>query len=101
MNVGLAIKAAIARCELHEVTCTRKLRVRLTTQPGDGNDALIIRATIAARTDEEIQRQEKIGLRRIPWAEFDARADELVSMVDEAVAEVETAFGLRREFAHE
>jgi hypothetical protein len=95
MHVGNAIAAAIARAETHEKTCTRKLRVRVTTLWGDDRDALTINARIAARSTEELECQQDIGTRRVAWDELDERAGELVQLVDDVVAEVEAAFGLK------
>jgi hypothetical protein len=89
--VGAAIKAALARAEFHRSTSSRRLRVRLMTQWGDDCSGLTINAHIAVRNNQELAAQEGKGVRRIPWDELDARADELVCLVDEVVAEVEAA----------
>jgi hypothetical protein len=43
------------------------------------------------RNNEELAAQEHLGTRRIPFSELDARAIELVALVEEAVGEVEQA----------
>ena len=88
-SVGEAIAAALTRAEQLRQASARHPRVRITTMSGDGH--LTITARIAARTDEELAAQENLGTRRIPFAELDARAAELVALVEEAVGEVEQA----------
>ena len=94
MEVGLAIKAAIARGKHYERLCARQLRVRLMTVFGDYDAGLTITANIAARDQEELE-NGRCSV-RVPWEELDERADELVGLVDHCVAEVEVRFGLRR-----
>jgi hypothetical protein len=90
-TVGSAIKAALARAEFHRSSSSRRLHVRLMTQWGDDCSGLTINAHITVRNNQELAAQEGKGVRRIPWDELDVRADELVCLVDEAVAEVEIA----------
>ena len=89
-KVGIALAAAIARGEHHCAASARTLRVRIVTDWGD-DSGLTINARIAARTNEELRAQDGKGTRWIPWAELDARASELITLVDEVVAEVEAA----------
>lgn len=95
MSVGLAIKAAIERAKEHECLSRRKVRVRVTTLHGDYDGGLTIRAVIAAQSDAELEAQSDIGVRHVDWEELDARSGDLVSLVDEVVAEVENAIGLQ------
>jgi hypothetical protein len=88
-SVGEGIAAALIRAEQLREASARHPRVRITTASGDGH--LTITARIAARTDEELAAQANLGTRRIPFAELDARAPELVALVEEAVGEVEQA----------
>lgn len=116
-NVGLAIKAAIERGHEHQRLCPRKLQLRFMIQWGGdteltttgasvfGSSGLLIRASIAARTDSELVAQGNIGQggigqgganeRMVPWEHLDARALELVGLVDECVAGVYAIFGIK------
>ena len=58
---------------------------------GDDHSGLTINARIAARTPAEHRAQEGLGSRCIPWDELDARAGEIVGLVDEVVGEVTLA----------
>ncbi|MGD0333927.1 MAG: hypothetical protein ABSA90_11820 [Xanthobacteraceae bacterium] len=93
-NVGLAIKAAIDRGREHQRLNPRK-RIRFMTQwggtlwerTGVGNFAggydspgLLIHASIA---DAELE--DRNCERMVPWEELDARAGELVDLVDDCV----------------
>ncbi|WP_354125356.1 MULTISPECIES: hypothetical protein [unclassified Bradyrhizobium] len=55
---------------------------------GDDRSGFTINARIAARTAAEHRTQEGLGTRWIPWDELDARAGEIVGLVDEVVGEV-------------
>ena len=90
-SVGTAIAGALARGEELRRASPRKPRVRITTTFDDGRGGVTISARIAARTNEELVAQENVGTRRIPFADLDARAGELVALVDEVVGEVEAA----------
>ena len=90
-SVGEAIAAALVRAEQLRAASPRHPRVRIATMSGDGEAGLTITARIAARNDEELVAQENRGTRRIPFSELDARAVELVALVEEAVGEVEWA----------
>jgi hypothetical protein len=90
-SVGAAIAAALERGEQLRKASTRKPRVRIMTVFGDDHSGLTVNARIASRTDEELMAQQNVGTRRIPWADLDVRAAELVTLVDEVVSEVETA----------
>jgi len=90
-SVGAAIAAALERGEQLRRASTRKPRVRIMTVFGDDHSGLTVNARIAARTDAELMAQQNVGTRRIPWADLDVRAAELVTLVDEVVSEVETA----------
>lgn len=94
MTVGACIQAAIERGKAHERGMKdRVLKVRVLTCHGDDDGGLTIRARIAARNNDELVWQDDLGLRRVAWDELDARAHELVHLVDEAVAEVQLAIG--------
>jgi hypothetical protein len=90
-SVGEAIAAALERGEQLRRASARRPRVRIATAIGDGASGLIISARIAARSNEEMIAQENLGMRRIPFADLDGRAAELVALVDEVVGEVEAA----------
>jgi hypothetical protein len=49
---------------------------------GDDRSGLTINARIAARTPAEHRAQEGLGTRCLPWDELDARAGEIVGLVD-------------------
>jgi len=87
----LALAAAMERAAYHMANSTRRLRVRLITDFADVRDGLVIKATIAAKTGPELEAMQGRGLRVVPWAELDARAGELVTLVDDAVADIEAA----------
>ncbi len=86
-----AIAAALDRVEELRRRCDRPPRVRLLTIYGDGSSGLTIHASISARSPAELRAQLGLGTRCIPWEELDARADELVGLVDAAVGEVTQA----------
>jgi|GEM_PF-4776816 len=90
-SVGAAIEAALNRIEVLRGLSNRPARVRIMTVFGGDQSGLTINARIAARTPVEHHAQEGLGTRRIPWAELDARASELVDLVDEVVGEVTLA----------
>lgn len=90
-SVGGAIAAALEWAEeLHSLS-DRPARVRIMTIFGDDRSGLTINARIAARTPAEHRAQEGLGTRCIPWDELDARAGEIVGLVDETVGEVTLA----------
>jgi hypothetical protein len=89
-DVGLAIQAAIARGEAHHSMSQGQLRVRLFNYPL----GLAIVVMVPARDYAELD-AIKCGTRVIPWRDLSRRAHELPQIVDECVAAVETAFGLR------
>ncbi len=89
--VGLTIKAALERAALHQSRCSRKLKIRIIPLAEHGEPRLRIRANIAARTNEELEAQMGLGVREVRLEDLDARADELIGLVDDVVAEVETA----------
>ncbi|WP_158816043.1 hypothetical protein [Methylocapsa sp. S129] len=91
ISVGAAIAAALERGEQLRKGSARKPRVRIMTVFGYDQSGLTVSARIAARTNEELMAQQNLGARRIPWADLDGRAAELVTLVDEVVSEVETA----------
>jgi hypothetical protein len=90
IDVGLAVQAAIERGEVHRATSQRQLRVRLFNYP----QGLAIVVTIPARDNGELE-VLNAGTRVIPWRDLSRRAYELPDIVDECVAAVETALGLR------
>lgn len=94
-NVGLAIQAAIVRAEQHERLSTRRLRVRFAMRWDGGCQALWIRATIAARSGDELDAQDERCERFVPWERLDECACDLVSIVDACVAAADAAVGLR------
>lgn len=92
--LGVGIQAALERAEAHKArVAPRKLTVRI--HPGSdgatGLEGLVVRASIASRSNGELEAQDGKGVRLIPWSEADARAKELVDVVDVLVAEVEAA----------
>jgi hypothetical protein len=89
-DVGLAIQAAIARGEAHRAMGQGQLVVRLFNYP----QGLAVVVTIPARDNGELDTLNA-GIRVIPWSELSRRAHELPAIVDECVAAVETALGLR------
>lgn len=93
MNVGLTIQAALDRGSQHQRACSRHLAVYIRPTRHGERDGLAIVACIAARSPEELAKQFVSEI--IPWEDLDARAGELVGIVDRLVAEVETRFGLR------
>ncbi|WP_130230076.1 hypothetical protein [Bradyrhizobium sp. Leo121] len=90
-SVGGAIAAALERAEELRGLGDRPARVRIMTIFGDDRSGLTINARIAARTPAEHRAQEGLGTRCIPWDELDARAGEIVGLVDEVVGEVTLA----------
>ncbi|WP_354249046.1 hypothetical protein [Bradyrhizobium sp. LA2.1] len=90
-SVGGAIAAALERAEELRGLSDRPARERIMTIFGDDRSGLTINARIAARTPTEHRAQEGLGTRCIPWDELDARADEIVGLVDEVVGEVTLA----------
>lgn len=90
-SVGRAIATALDRAEQLRRLPDRPARVRIMTVFGDDRSGLTINASIAARSPAELRAQEGLGTRCIPWAELDARAGEIVGLVDEVVREVTLA----------
>ena len=90
-SVGAAIAAALDRAEVLRSLSDRPVRVWIMTVFGDDRSGLTINARIPSRTPAEHQAQEGLGTRCIPWTELDARAGELVDLVDEVVGEVTLA----------
>lgn len=107
-TVGEHIKAAMHRADLHQLHAEeRPLRIRIMTQ-WCGTVAnrtgvifteewislgLLIRAQLSSRTKGDLEKQGRPGdlgicERLVRWEELDARAHELVGLVDEAVAGV-------------
>jgi hypothetical protein len=94
MNVGDAIAAALARAKAHEALSTRKLRVRFLFAYGNDDSCLTMVAHIAAHNAAELEAQAGKGVRRVPWAELDERANELEALVDEIVAEIDASVNI-------
>ncbi|MGD9769456.1 MAG: hypothetical protein AB7U62_17615 [Pseudolabrys sp.] len=90
-SVGEAIAAALERAESLRSKSERPARVRIMTIFGDDRSGLTINARISARTPGENRAQQGLGTRTIPWSALDARAHEIVGMVDEVVGEVALA----------
>ncbi|MDX3809055.1 MAG: hypothetical protein QHC89_22060 [Bosea sp. (in: a-proteobacteria)] len=90
-SVGRAIDAALQRAEELRRLNDRPARVRIMTIYGDDRSGLTIHANIAARSPAELRAQQGLGTRCIPWDELDARAGEIVDLVDEVVGEVTLA----------
>lgn len=114
MTTGEHIKAAMDRAQRHQFEATRKLRIRIMTQWSGTvanrtgviateewvSPGLLIRAHIASRTPEESEKQGSPGdmgvcERLVKWEELDARAAELVGLVDDAVAGVYGVLGMK------
>jgi hypothetical protein len=70
--------------------CRRPLRVRLFNYP----QGLAIVVTVPACDNAELDALNA-GTRVIPWSDLSRRAHELPRIVDECVAAVESALGLR------
>src|SRR5262245_44101043 len=90
-SVGEAIAAALVRAEQLRQASPRHPRVRIVTAADGEQPGLTITARIAARNNEELAAQENLGRRQIPFSELDARAIDLVALVEDAVREVEQA----------
>lgn len=65
--------------------------VRIVTRYGDMDPGVIVVASIPSKTDPELEAQVGRGLRRIPLDELDARSQELLDLVNDAAAKVESA----------
>lgn len=89
-SVGAAIAAALQRAAQRR-KANRRLRVEVGSNSADAIAAFTIKARVAARTNAELLAQEGRGTRKIPWPDLDARASELVALVDAAIDEVEAA----------
>lgn len=87
-SVGLAIDAALERAEELRRETDRPPRIRIMTIFGDDRSGLTINARIPSRNPNEYRCQEGLGTRCVPWSELDARAGELVGLVEDAVSEV-------------
>jgi hypothetical protein len=85
------MEAAMARAAELRARSARKVRVRILPGDLDGEPGLVIRANIAARHTAELEAQEGKGVRLVRWAELDARAADLIAVVEEVVAEIEAA----------
>lgn len=95
-GVGTALAKAFEHALAHERTHTRRLRVRIFFTVGDyGVDGLAVTAHIAARTPEDLDAQANNTIRIIPFAELEARVQELPAMIDSCVAEASQAVGMR------
>lgn len=97
MDVGAALKAASERAIAHEQMCPRMMRVRLMTHWGDYRGGLTIAVSIAVRAPAEAEifnAGKNMVTRVVPWDDLDARAGELVALIDECVREVEQNFGI-------
>ncbi|MGX9394127.1 hypothetical protein ACWX0K_23880 (plasmid) [Nitrobacteraceae bacterium UC4446_H13] len=82
-----AIDKALAGAEeLHRLN-DRPARVRIMTIYGDDRSGHTIHSNIAARSQAELHAQG-LGTRCIPWDKLDARAGEIVDLVDEVVGDV-------------
>lgn len=90
-SVGAAIAAALDRAEQLRSHGDRPARVRIMTIFGDDRSGLTIHASIRSNSPAELRAQHGLGTRCIPWDELDARAGELVGLVDAAVGEVTLA----------
>jgi hypothetical protein len=108
MNTGLALKAAIdhgreRQGRIAEAT-GRQIYIRFMTQFGGtaekrigvtiypyDSPGLLIRAGFAAKNKQELEAQGTNCEVLIPWDELDARAGELVSIVDQCIAAAEAA----------
>ncbi len=88
ISVGRAVDEALERAKGLWLYNERPARVRIMTVYGNDRSGLTVWARIPARTGAELRAQGGLGVRRIPWAELDARASELTGMVDEVVAKV-------------
>jgi hypothetical protein len=88
ISVGAGIAFAIDRAQELRSTSAHRPRIRLLSQFGDGRRGLTIEARIPSKRGAELDAQMDKGVRHIPWSELDARAGELVDLVDEAFAEV-------------
>jgi len=76
------LQAATERAFLH-----RKITRRLVIKVGFWPDGLCLRATIPARTQEELERIPPPVV--IPWAEIASVAPKLPTMLDDMVAKLE------------
>ncbi|HQS46678.1 MAG: hypothetical protein B7Y12_05335 [Rhizobiales bacterium 24-66-13] len=90
-SVGAAIAAALDRAEQLRSHGDRPARVRIMTIFGDDRSGLTIHASIRSNTPAELRAQQGLGVRCIPWDELDARAGEIVGLVDAVVGEVTLA----------
>lgn len=90
-SVGAAIAAALDRAEQLRSLSDRPPRVRIMTVFGDDRSGLTIHASIRSNTPAELRAQQGLGTRCIPWDELDARAGEIVGLVDAVVGEVPLA----------
>jgi hypothetical protein len=114
MTTGEHIKAAMDRAQHHQIIASRKLRVRIMTQWSGTvasrtgvifteewvSHGLLIRAHLASRTADEMAKQGAPGdlgicERLVKWEELDARADELVGLVDQCVTGVYGVLGMQ------
>jgi len=90
-SVGDALAAALARAEQLQRASARKMRVQIAARFNGEEAALIISARIATRHEGELVAQYNLGARRLAFADLDARASDLVGLVDAVVDEIEQA----------
>lgn len=92
MLPGENIRAAIKRGQAHEATSTRRIRVRFSLRHAhDLADGLHIFVTLPARNPDEFEKLRTKGYRFVPFGDLDAGRIDLVRLVDDAVAEIESA----------
>jgi hypothetical protein len=88
VSVGAGFALAMDRAQELRATSPWRPRIRLLSQFGDHPSGLTIVARIPSQRGAELEAQSGKGVRHMPWSELDARAGELVELVDEAFAEV-------------
>ena len=90
-SVGAALAIAMDRAQELRTTSPLRPRIRILTRFADYPSGLVIVARIPSQRGAELEAQSDKGVRCVSWSELDARADELVDLVDEAFAEVRAA----------
>lgn len=114
MTTGEHIKAAMNRAQHHQFIATRALRVRIMTQWSGSvsnrtgvifteewiSPGLLVRAHLSSRNRGDMEAQGHPGdlgvcERLVRWEELDARAHELIGLVDDAVAGVYGVLGMK------
>jgi hypothetical protein len=112
MTTGEHIKAAMDRAHHHQFIASRALRVRIMTQWSGSvanrtgviftqewiGPGLLVRAHLSSRNLGDMEKQGHPGdlgvcERLVKWEELDARAHELVGLVDQCVAGVYGVLG--------